>query len=789
MTVQRVEAPTHTEALVRTEVLPRFDTLLLALLAAATLAVVRIEMAWHRGTAATWVVVEILTVVGLWLLMRKHTGIRQHVQKYVLAYLLGTMGVLVAGTCVGRFLGRVSVPFEISLLLGVQFAAMVLALFSHVRRLSGASVLLSAFLLLFSMTMTGNRVVFLLAGAYGVAGLWWLMVAYWERIQVAFAASHVEQCVPVRSAVVGASGLVVLVLTAILGTSSASTYVLSGFLPTSGGDRWSDPNARAGVEDGDALVAAQDEARSFGPVESDLFLDSEMPSLYDMFDETYGEPPRPKNKQQKAIALDAQTRTDNDQRVAKSQRSGREFSAVRRQKRQSRQQLEDRKSPAMLYLIGKTPLHLGMESYDFFDGRMWEHREGWREAKDPEVRSRLGKPWAVIRDWYSLIHRGTNCYGLKVINLKTSRIPSPPQLVELQIDKVDRSDFFAWTRDGMIHMPGQEHIPQLTVIHMHARQANLHALRQRSDFSAEFAAEDAARLAPYLQTSVDRRELAEAWTAGVPRGWLQVDAIVDRLRNRFQHAPEVTAPESCRDVIGHFLEIGTGPDYMFASTAVELLRTLGYPARLVSGFYARPERFDHRAGQTTVLASDVHVWAEVCIDGRTWVTIEPTPGYRPPTEELTFQEWATALAWKCVRWCRWHLVEIACTVLGMVLVVVFRRACMDLVGWLVCSLLGLGSAEARLIWTIRLLEWRAWLVGRPRSPDQTLTSWYGQLIELAPDERRPAIASFFHWADRLLYSQRAIDTINAQDIRRACAAIVSTCERKFISNSLPTSAR
>ena len=787
MTAPPVESTDRSAAFSEAEVLPRFDSLLLALLAACSLSVVRIETAWHREATVVWIASEMMICFAGWVLMRRHTGLRLCAERYLVACLVTAITIPVAFTIMVRGLGYSSIPNEILILVCLQVTAIVLSMVSHVRRWSGLSVLLSAFLVLFSTTMTSHQMVFLIAGSYGVVGLWWLMVRYWERLQVGFAATHVEHCVPVRGAVIGASGLVVLGLAGIAGSTGTSTHVLRGFLPTSGGSQWSDPNSRAGVGDGDAMVAAKDNALSFGPVESDLFLESDMPSLYDTFNEAYGKPSKP--KQQKAIALAAQEPNQNSQRLATTQRSGREFSTQRRQVQRNRKSLADREAAAMFYVVGKTPLHLGMESYDDFDGRTWAHRVGWQEETEPVIQSRFGKPWAVMRDRPSQVHRGTHCYGLKLINLKTNRIPSPSQLSELHIDRVDRADFYDWTRDGMIEMPGQEHIPQLTVMHMHAWKVNVPALRNRFDFTQDLSDEQWIKLEPYVQCSELHRAVANRWTAGVPRGWQQVEAVVHRLRYRFQHNPAATAPAECRDVVDHFLKTGSGPDYLFASAAVELLRSLGYPTRLVSGFYARPERFDHRAGQTSVLASDVHVWAEVCVDGHAWLTIEPTPGYRSPRESLTPQQWATACFWQCVRWCRRHWRVLVWVTWGMVLLALFRRECLDVSGWLVCRLCGLRSPQARLAWTIRLLEWRAWLAGRNRAPQKTITSWYRPLVSSAPDSQRAALASFFQWADRLLYSPNAIRRSNAREIYQACAAVVSTCERSFISRSLPTPSR
>lgn len=63
-------------------------------------------------------------------------------------------------------------------------------------------------------------------------------------------------------------------------------------------------------------------------------------------------------------------------------------------------------------------------------------------------------------------------------------------------------------------------------------------------------------------------------------------------------------------IVAFVLSERRGPDYLFASAAAVMLRSLEYPTRLVRGFYASPERFDPESGQTAVLKEDVHFWTQ-----------------------------------------------------------------------------------------------------------------------------------------------------------------------------------
>lgn len=454
------------------------------------------------------------------------------------------------------------------------------------------------------------------------------------------------------------------------------------------------------------LVSAKDMALSFGPVESDLFLDSDMPTLYDVFNDLYGEPVK-KRKQQRAVSLSSTDVLELEQRIAQSKQSGREFSAVRRRVQRRRSQLSDRESAALLYVVGRTPLHLALETYDRFDGVTWSHGSA--------------EPWK----------------------------------------------------------------PQLTVVHVLSRGVNLQSLREADGLA------NTDRQPLYLalpndlggvddELSQDVKRTANRWGAGAGRGWQQVEAIVEHLRREFVHDPDATAPEECTDVVSHFLETGRGADYLFASTAVVMLRSLGYPARLVTGFYARPEKYDSLARQTIVQQDDVHCWAEVCVDGPTWVPIEPTPGYELPHEELTWGQWA-ANTIRTIALSMWRqpLVTLVLMAVG-ILAIFYRRELLDRIAWGIWRLGWFGPRRRRVVWTLRWLEWRAWLAGRSRPPTETLPGWYRRFAVGAPSDVGSNLRALLSLADWVLYAPTPLDRMPyaEQEVRETCRQTMNQWTQK-----------
>lgn len=748
---------------------PEGSTLLLAITASAVFWLSRVESALSREAVAAEMLATVGGAAAVWWIMGRRPDWRRTLDRAFPALAAVWVAAPFLWEAIGRLLG-VGDATEIAMLASLQSAAMISAAFSHRRRCQQTATLLTGFLVLFAVVISSHPATSATAAAYGVLLLWWLMARYWERVRRAQAAADVEVRLPVRGAALVIAAGVAAPVALLFAAAGSTTAALHGWLPTSGGDSWSDPYARSGVGDGDAMVAAKEQAVSFGPVESELFLESHMPTLYDMFNDLYGEPPKTKGDQQRNIALESNNERKIEHGTSRTQRSGREFSAVRRPVDPGRRKpLADRDSPAMLYLVGRTPLHLSLEKFSDFDGAVWT--AGDEPSGEAPFRLELenGRPWFHGERSSSANDEPLEAFAVKVINLKSQRIPEPPQFAAVHVDKVDQLDFFGRSPDGALCMPVRDHVPQLTVVHLRARTPDLTPLRD-ADFTARFpapvepdrpAADDdparatARRIARHLTVAVrerELRELAESWTAGTPRGWRQVEAIVDRLRDEFQCDPDRPAPPDCTDVVAHFLAERRGPDYLFATTAAQLLRSLGYPARLSAGFYARPERYDRRSRQTAVLAEDVHVWTEVCVDGRRWVAVEPTPGYAPPLETLTWSQRLARAFWRTLATVRRRAWEATAAAVGLAALWAYRAAACDLALTALFGAVGWGGRERRIRATLRLLEWRAWLVGAPRPRDSTVTNWYVRQASGVSAELDAHLRAFLRAVDRTLYA-------------------------------------
>lgn len=525
--------------------------------------------------------------------------------------------------------------FELFLLVILRNVVLVLAVLDQHRQLQPLAVAFSLFLVLVAISVGQGSTPWVWLLMYGMAGSCWLVAWYWQSLSGTLPAETV------RSATLRWSLVVPVALAGFMVWAALQSYSprgpLGSLFPTSGGTEAHDPTARLGVHDGDMLVAGHHDARAFGPVDSELFLDSDRPSLYDIFNDQYGEPP-PRRNTDRSVALPPSLAMEVEQRMAQSGASGREFSTVR-EARRSPGELEDQPQPVLFHLAGRTPFHLRLEVFDLFDGTNWLVEPHTFNRPPMAVETVEGRPWIRIPAVASAgLVDGHDLHVLRIQRLDTNRIPTPWHPIGVHIDRVDQPEFFTWHRDTVLGMPRQS-LPDSTVIQLQSRP--LQPSRLASIDLIASTAHDRYRLLGQDPDSQWLRHIAREWTQGLPPGAPQITAICERLKRSGQlirgGAESAAPPQSIRQ----FLENGcAGPDYLFASSAALLLRGLGYSTRLVSGFYADPARYEANSRSTPVAPRDVHFWAEVYVGSGTWVEVEATPGYELLT---TPDSWLTRL--------------------------------------------------------------------------------------------------------------------------------------------------
>jgi hypothetical protein len=584
---------------------------------------------------------------------------------------------------------------------------------------------------------------------------------------------------------------VAAVVAALGGSRDACGRAVVGWLPLSGGDSFAFPWARDGVGDGENLVAAKKNPQATGPVNSGVFVTSHKPSLYDLFNDLYGEPEKPKDQERKrAFSLGPQELPPTDQHLADSEHAGREFSTVRKARSPSRQPTTDLAARALVTLTGPAPAHLRLAVYDTFDGR------AWRDASPPAAAAipadcrleHVGGDWMRWQDGPpSAAGTAADTHAITIGSVQTSVLPLPARAESLRIDKIDRPDFFRTPAADVVTLDGVE-VPAGTTVHAQSLPGGVDAtgvIAVAAPPAVAATAQDDMRDTAQDDAQDDLPDWAgdvlDAW--GIDRnpaalGWPHVAGVVAEIQQRIVRDDAASPPADCPDTLRHMLTVShRGRPYDFAGAAAVLLRSCGYSTRVVGGLHVSGKRRDVRSRRLVATADDAHVWAEIRDAAGRWIPLEPTPGFRlrPPTVPWTtrfFDALGEAAAWLHARAAR-----IAAVVGGIFLVAAAVRlgwrCCVDAVATAWWRRAILGGAGCPLLATWQLIAWRAWLAGCPKRAAETVRDWHQRVVEPAALGRETT--AFLTCFERAAYGPAGLpaDRLRHRHVAASAARLVT----------------
>ena len=654
-------------------------------------------------------------------------------------------------------------------------------------RNQGLSVLFGFFLVFFVTTISESLVVFTFTIPYVVLGIWWLMVRHWSRLEVHMPA-NVRSHFNVRSSTFITTVLLLAVTATLIGWNHQTvTRTIKGIMPTSGGNRYSDRYARGGVGDGDFFVAARNRASTVGPVESDVFLESTKPTLFDVMQENYQspKPPKPK-KSERALSPDDVKIQHAHEKIIQSEQSGRTFRTLRGAPEENRQ-VTEKNSNALFYVTGPTPIRLALNYYDQFDGLDWTVSD---DLKVKKKRTLVGDEindefWVRFRERKKPISRdkqgsaqpthpflqGYENHSVKIMRLSTNRLLLPSSNYAWHFDKCDDTSYFKVDPTGAVQFAGRDSIPEHSIYHLVSRGVNYGKLMSQR-VSQVRSTSIYARL-PSSPAIDELSKIAAELTRDVRNDWQKVNVVLNYLKSQYRLDRASQNDEAISESsIEQFVQTKSGPDYMFATVASCMLRSLNMETRLVNGFFVGKANYDVYSAQSIVHSSDMHFWLEVRPNGIDWVTVEPTPGYPPPRTKMTVWQRVVDGAYAVWSWIetQWILCSILAS--GVILVLLFWRQirfCIEIFCWMIA---GWGSIRRRVLATIHLLERRASRTGRQ---GMTVDSLCHELTN-HPDSNavvaagKPGLFSFIKAANQILYrSEQAVS--DSRDLRQACFSL------------------
>jgi protein-glutamine gamma-glutamyltransferase len=143
----------------------------------------------------------------------------------------------------------------------------------------------------------------------------------------------------------------------------------------------------------------------------------------------------------------------------------------------------------------------------------------------------------------------------------------------------------------------------------------------------------------YAALSPRARELADRVATGATNQFDAVMALTNYLQRNFRYTLDLPRVPTGRDPVDWFLfDVKTGYCEQFATALTLMLRELGIPARLATG-YATGD-YDPLLNQAVVRERDAHAWVEVWFGGHGWVPVDPTPGVDPLAATRWPSHWA-----------------------------------------------------------------------------------------------------------------------------------------------------
>jgi hypothetical protein len=608
---------------------------------------------------------------------------------------------------------------------GMRNAALAMLAVPTTRKV-GPVVMGLGLVLVLACSVLGEGIgVLVSAVAYAVVGAAWL--ARRER----------ETAVP-WAAVVGVAVVAGSTALAVHGSVRLETF-LPAWVNSSGGDLAGDDAARSGLGDGPDQVMGPDGDAGFD--QSDFFCETDGQCLYDAFVEAYGEPVKARVDRTQWLRL-------NEDQIAEHReqdlRSGREDEANARRFSLRRERPTREVLPEAVVWVeaepDQYPLRLPVLAFDHY-----EPGEGhWHEEDDQAVISAMdnadgdgyfrpidqpvGGAWG--RERQVTIRTGT--YDANVL-------PLPGAMTRFRMGHVKRADLFANAAEPMLRV-NRTSVPAGSVLEVGYRPA----VRSR------LADEPLAGASGEMTDHAVAAGLAREWAGHLPRGWQQVDAIIARLREHAEHDRHAASRSAAATDHGHACPVETflhdtrrGDAHLFASSAVLMLRSLGYDTRLAGGYYVAADTIDEASGQAVVTRHHAHVWPQVRLAleagyassrdlsqqgiarGGQWVDLEPTPGFAVADGAPTFAQraasaWAELVAWVRGQWSALSMVAIAG--IGLLMLRVRIIDGLDVLLW---RLRPAGDDRAFVLRTLRLFDRRARRRGTPRPPHRSHAAWLG----------------------------------------------------------------
>jgi transglutaminase-like putative cysteine protease len=160
------------------------------------------------------------------------------------------------------------------------------------------------------------------------------------------------------------------------------------------------------------------------------------------------------------------------------------------------------------------------------------------------------------------------------------------------------------------------------------------------------------------------RALAQEITRSKTSAYEKAQAIEAYLSRNYRYSLDISPGVQTRPLEEFLFERKTGYCEHYATAMVVLLRNVGVPARLVTGFLAT--EWNEYGNYYLVRQRDAHAWVEVHLPHSGWVTMDPTPAVSETVGDSQWFALSRVVDTLRLRWNRFFVQYNAADQLAMV---------------------------------------------------------------------------------------------------------------------------
>jgi transglutaminase-like putative cysteine protease len=262
---------------------------------------------------------------------------------------------------------------------------------------------------------------------------------------------------------------------------------------------------------------------------------------------------------------------------------------------------------------GVEPLYLRGMAYDRYNGRAWANTLVNRRS----LTERPQGVFTIRTNAASSVRQASFGFKQEILleALDTSVLFGAPQPISLT------GDFVTVQSDSM----GVFYLPDASSGRVQYGVRSQSAHIQATDASATALIYPEFIRRQYLQLPALVPEITELSRA-VTQGRIPYEAVLlikRHLLENYRYSLEIETGRSTRPLEDFLFTRKTGYCEHYATAMVVMLRSIGIPARLVTGFLAT--EWNGFGQYYTVRQRDAHAWVEVYFPKSGWITFDPTP--------------------------------------------------------------------------------------------------------------------------------------------------------------------